>query len=275
MTSQVTAEPAGCSDTAQSEHFRVVGVQESVTVTEGEHGGKVVVIREVVLIEVEDLEHHGKHGTKPQRAKSYRIVVDRQPHVLHQHEVTGRQILQLAGKAPDKFTLTEKLHGGKRVRIEPDDVVVLHDHGVERFETAPKSASNGDAGFRGPLTADDAEYLHSTGYSWHVAQDSGGWAVILKGYRLPAAFVPSEVDLMVRVPPHYPATPLDMFNVTPQVRRADGRPIACLSVFPFQGQTWQQWSRHRLPGDPWVPSIDGLATHMALVENALAADAAS
>jgi hypothetical protein len=162
----------------------------------------------------------------------------------------------------------------KRVRIEPDQMVNFAGHGVERFETSPKSATNGDARMRGPLTADDVEYLESTGYRWSVVQDAGGFAVILHDYRLPLAFSPSVVDLMVRLPPHYPAAPLDMFNVFPEVRRADGRALPCLSLFPFRDAQWQQWSRHRQPNDPWVPGVDGLATHMALVENALAADAA-
>ena len=92
--------------------------------------------------------------------------------------------------------------------------------------------------------------------------------MILHDYRLPLAFSPSVVDLMVRLPPHYPAAPLDMFNVFPEVRRADGRALPCLSLFPFRDAQWQQWSRHRQPNDPWVPGVDGLATHMALVENA-------
>ena len=60
----------------------------------------------------------GGNGTKPRRARSYRIIVDRKPYVVSQHEMTGSQILALVGKSSDGFSLTEKLHGGKRVRIE-------------------------------------------------------------------------------------------------------------------------------------------------------------
>jgi hypothetical protein len=242
----------------------------------------VDVALENILIEIdfEDLEDCGKSGRDPRRAKSYRIIIDRLEKVVHRHEMTGREILNLVGKSAEKFTLTEKLHGGARVRIEPDEIVVFHRHKVERFETAPRSASNGEMNVRGPLGSDDVEYLNASGYAWKLVpfpvvgqRGSAGHALILIGYRLPAAFRPTVVDLMIRIPMFYPATGLDMFNTNPAVARADARSLPALSFFQFEGRPWQQWSRHRLPDDPWNPVTDCLATHMSLVESAMAADA--
>ena len=237
---------------------------------------------EIILVEidVEDLEDCGKSGREPRRAKSYRIVIDRLEKFVHHHQMSGREILALVGKSADKFTLTEKLHGGTRVRIEPDEIVVFHRHKVERFETAPRSASNGEMNLGGPLGTDDIEYLNASSYSWKLVPfpfagppGGAGHALILTGYRLPAVFRPAVVDLMIRIPMFYPAAGLDMFNTYPAVTRADARPLQALSLFSFEGQSWQQWSRHRPPGCPWNPATDCLATHMALVESALTIDA--
>jgi hypothetical protein len=234
--------------------------------------GPVIVEEEfLVELELEDLVHHGKHGTKPRKAKKYRIIIDREERTVSKHEMTGREILALVGKTPANTTLTEKRHGGVRVRIEPDQIVVFADHGVERFELAPKSAQNGEAGHGGPLTSDDREYLNSTGLPWRLVPCPGFTALVISGYPLPRGFAPSVVEMMIRIPPLYPMTMLDMFNTFPAVSRVDRRPIAALSLFPFGGQQWQQWSRHR---SAWNPSVDCVATHMALVENALSADAA-
>jgi hypothetical protein len=72
---------------------------------------------EVIVVELEDLEECARKGRKPRHAKAYRIVVDRTPFTVHRHSMTGREILVLVGKLPDSWSLTEKLHGGRRTRI--------------------------------------------------------------------------------------------------------------------------------------------------------------
>jgi hypothetical protein len=254
------------------DHENVVIAEEIVGIEVISTGnGEVLLIEEVVLIEIEDLEHHAKHGTKPHKAKSYKIIVDKQPITVRQHSMTGAEILDLVGKPSAKWSLTQKLHGGKREKVEPTDVVDFSARGIERFETAPRAANNGDAGRFSPLSADDIEYLNATGFGWQLIPDAGAFALVIHNYVLPGAFSPAAVDLMVRVPARYPAALLDMFNVFPAVQRKDGRTLLCLSFFSFQGKMWQQWSRHRTT---WNPLVDGVATHMMLVENALIADAA-
>lgn len=254
------------------EHEHVViaeGIVDIEVVSTGH--GEVVVIEEFVLVEIEDLEHHAKHGTKPHKAKSYRIIVDKQPITVRQHSMTGAEILKLVNKLPADWSLTQKLHGGKREKVEPTDVVDFAARGIERFETAPKKANNGDAGRFSPLSADDIEYLDVSGLSWQLIPEAGGFALIIQNYPLPTVFTSAVVSVMIRIPARYPAAMLDMFNVFPAIGRRDGRPLPCLTPVLFQGQTWQQWSRHRTA---WNPMVDGVATHMMLVENALLADAA-
>jgi hypothetical protein len=233
-------------------------------------------IIEVIEVEVEfeDLEECGRHGRKPRCAKSYRIVVDREPFTVHRHTMTGAEILALVGKTPAGWSLSEKLPGGRRERIQPEQVVVFHHHAVERFETSPNKVKNGEGALAAPLTADDRAFLDGRGYNWSAIQDGTAWVVVIKGYRLPDGLSPQVVDLMVRIPVHYPVSALDMVNMYPPVGRRDGRVLTNLSLFPFQGARWQQWSRHRLDTNPWNPEVDCVATHFAVIEDALAKDAA-
>ena len=235
-----------------------------------------VEVIEVDIVEVEfvDLEECARHGSKPHRAKSYRIVVDRTPHTVHRHEMTGAEILALAGKPHSDWSLTEKLPGGRRERIRPDQIVVFHHHAIERFETSPNKVRNGEAPLAGPLSDEDRAFLDGLEYPWNLVQDAGAWAVVLNGYRLPDAFTPQVADMMIRVPVHYPISGLDMFNFRPSVSRQDGKPLGFLSNFVFRGEQWQQWSRHRLPQTPWNPAFDSMATHFRIIEDALARDAA-
>ena len=231
-------------------------------------------ITEVIEVELEDLEECGRHGRKPRHAKSYRIVVDRVSFTVHQHSMTGAEILALVGKPVADWSLTEKRPDGRRERIQPDQIVVFHHHAVERFETSPNKVKNGEGCLAAPLTADDRAFLDDRGFNWSTVQDGTSWVLIVKDYQLPTGLVPQMANLMVRIPIHYPVSGLDMMNFCPPVGRRDGRPLPNLSLFPFQDMQWQQWSRHRIDTAPWNPEVDCLATHFAMIEDALAHDAA-
>ena len=91
-----------------------------------------------------DLEECGKHGRRPPRGHKYRVRVDGTKHTLESATVTGAELLALVGKNTHDWSLNQKLHGGRRVRIQPDDVIDLWKPGVERFETVRRQAQQGD-----------------------------------------------------------------------------------------------------------------------------------
>jgi hypothetical protein len=94
--------------------------------------------------EVVDLEEYARAGRKPPKAKQYRIRVDRDRFVVNVSQMTGRQILELAGKQPpERFRLDQKLHGGQAVKIELAEVVDFTTPGVERFMTLPLDQTEG------------------------------------------------------------------------------------------------------------------------------------
>lgn len=95
--------------------------------------------------ELVDVEQYGKRGSKPPRARRYRIRVDKQYYDVEQSTMTGAEILALAGKTPASHFLDEKLHGGTVKRIAPTEEVDFSEKGIERFMTLPKSETEGIA----------------------------------------------------------------------------------------------------------------------------------
>lgn len=91
-----------------------------------------------------DLEECSKGGHRPPKGQqAYKITVDREKYRVEQQKITGTAILQLMNKAPDEWTLNQKLRGGRRKVIEADEIVDLTEPGIERFETVKKQAQQG------------------------------------------------------------------------------------------------------------------------------------
>jgi len=91
-----------------------------------------------------DTEECGKHNRRPPKGRKYRIRIDGERCVVNNAELTGMAILGLVGKDTKEWLLNQKWHGGRRVRINPEDVVDFSQKGIERFETIPKQAQQGN-----------------------------------------------------------------------------------------------------------------------------------
>ena len=90
-----------------------------------------------------DIESCGKHDRQPPKGYKYRIRIDREGYIVQSRTIAGAAILRLADKSSEEWSLNQKLHGGKRVRIEVDDVIDLTLKGIERFETVRRQAQQG------------------------------------------------------------------------------------------------------------------------------------
>ncbi len=75
----------------------------------------------------------------------------------------------------------------------------------------------------------------------------------------------TEVGKHVVLPKGYPDTQIDMAYFLPSLSRMDGKTIRQLSTATFDGNNWQQWSRHRTSASTWRIGEDNLSTHMGLV----------
>jgi hypothetical protein len=98
---------------------------------------------EDILEEVE-IEVYGKKNVSPPKAKKYVIRIDKVKYKVEVPSMTGRQLLLLAGKTPpEKYSISQKLHGGHVKPIGLDESVDFTQPGVERFMTLPLDQTEG------------------------------------------------------------------------------------------------------------------------------------
>lgn len=94
--------------------------------------------------EIIDLEQFSKEDKKPPKNQKYRIKVDREKFVVNEECLTGREILELAGKVPpEQFQLRQKLRGGQVEKIGLEEKVDLTVPGIEKFITIPLDQTEG------------------------------------------------------------------------------------------------------------------------------------
>lgn len=226
---------------------------------------------ETNVIDVEDYFAAGKVVPK---AKHYRIRLDKQQYVVEADHMTGREILALAGKTPEKSLLRQKIKGAVEP-ISPDQVVSFLTPGIERFMTIPNEVTEGDATpsrLQFNLLPADSNYLNSLGLRWEAVAEGGFQAVVIYDWPLPNGYNVTHADVHVRLTPGYPDAQIDMAYFYPELARADNRGVGGLSLCAFDGRNWQQWSRHRTDGSKWRIGEDDLSTHMPLVRHWLEAE---
>lgn len=96
------------------------------------------IINEVVL------EDYGKADKDVPKSKVYVIRIDKQTFRHVDQFITGKQLLELAEKQPiEQYKIFQKLCGGQRKEIRPDEVVDLRSKGIERFQTVPLCETEG------------------------------------------------------------------------------------------------------------------------------------
>lgn len=94
--------------------------------------------------DITDIEECAKHNRKPPKKQDkYKIKIDGEKYTVESSHLSGEQILNLAGKESQQFSLQQKYIGGKREPITPKQDVDFSAKGIERFETAPKQAQQG------------------------------------------------------------------------------------------------------------------------------------
>src|SRR5689334_11018241 len=103
------------------------------------------------------------------------------------------------------------------------------------------------------LPEEDLTFLERTRMIWEAVIEGGVRRVIIHDYPVPEGYNVARVSLNFRMEAGYPDTPIDMVYVDPHLSRRDGKPIAALAGDQFDGKTWQRWSRHRTPQNPWRP----------------------
>jgi len=110
-------------------------------VARGEEGNTMTESKaqNTAIEEIVDLEDYAAHGNRPPRCRGYRIRVNHDRFVVHAAEVTGREVLELAGLTPaERYCLVVRVRGVKPREVRLDDVVDLTHPGTERFEAGER-----------------------------------------------------------------------------------------------------------------------------------------
>ncbi len=214
-----------------------------------------------------DLEECGKNERKPPKGRKYRIRIDGDKHIVDSATITGAEILGLVGKSFDEWSLNQKLHGGKREKIEAKAKVDLTRPGIERFETVRRQAQQGEMALC-ELLPEDLEYLEANYPSkWRqVSEGNGKFGLVIDDFPIPDGYKEKKSTLMLLVPSGYPGSVLNMFYFTPSLNRSDGKVIKALASETHFDRTWQRWSRHY----EWKPGIDSVVTHIEYIKNQIA-----
>jgi hypothetical protein len=206
---------------------------------------------------------------------TFKFKVDKDFHNSDQKILTGRQILELSGKSPDKYLLI--LKGKTKEHIGPDDSVDLSEPGVEIFRTIARECKEGLEELpprrQFDLPAQDTAFLNSTGLRWETVKDGNVMRVIIYGYPIPEGYTVTSADIYIRISDQYPDNELDMIYVYPALTLKCGQAINKLSNDNFDGKKWQRWSRHRVnKAQAWDPALDDIQSHLVLVNDWLEAE---
>lgn len=112
----------------------------------------------------------------------------------------------------------------------------------------------------------DTLYLNSLGLPWETRGARGVGHVLIHNFPTPPGYTETTVTVALQIDAGYDDTQIDMVYLFPALVRRDGKGIGALATKVIDGKTFQRWSRHRTPANPWRPGEDYLGTHMALVE---------
>lgn len=115
------------------------------------------------------------------------------------------------------------------------------------------------------LPEDDVLFLVESGLNWETVNGNGMQWLLITEFPVPAGYNVSQVNLAIKIETGYPRTPLDMAYFYPALQRTDGYPIRALSIQMIDAKSYQRWSRHRTPANPWRVGIDDLSSHITLV----------
>ena len=222
-------------------------------------------ILEVVEIEIFAIEE------KPlPRARHYVIRVDKEKVTVDRPEITGAEILEKVKKTPAQFKLYEHRRHHQPRLIQPDEVVRLHAHHIERFTTMPKDTTEGLGSVSLSQTFElpeaECRYLDRLGLTWECIREGGASLAHCPRVANTRGYNHRQVDLALMIPPLYPDAQIDMVYFKPFLARTDGRAIQNLTECVIQRERWQRWSRHRTQQNPWRCGVDDVASHLALVD---------
>jgi hypothetical protein len=117
------------------------------------------------------------------------------------------------------------------------------------------------------LPPEDEEFLNHYGLPWETIVDGCPW-VLVHDFPTHAGYNHPRVIAAVRIETGYPNAELQMVYFFPALARTDGKLLgATQCVQQLDGKSFQRWSRHRTPQNPWKIGHDTLGSHVILIED--------
>lgn len=238
-----------------------LGIEKFLTLpldqTEGEHDKELF-----------DLEEYSKNNKKVPHGCRYKVKIDRDKYIVNQQSITGKDLLQLAGKTlHNRWILNQRLKGGAFIKIGYDDVVDLTTSGVEKFMTLPLDQTEGELRKQFPLPEQDEEFLEALGLQWETVLQGRSMWLFIHNYSIPDGYNHSKAKVAIKIENGYPVTQLDMVYFHPELAKEDNGNINALTNTAIDGLNFQRWSRHRTPQNPWRAGVDDLSAHISLIQN--------
>ena len=119
------------------------------------------------------------------------------------------------------------------------------------------------------LPEEDEACLAARSATWEaiiegVIPNQTKW-VIIPEFFIPEGYNYRSVSAALRIHPSYPDIEIDMVYFYPELALTNGRTINKLTPLLIDGRQYQQWSRHRQPGE-WRPGVDNIGTHLLQVD---------
>lgn len=126
----------------------------------------------------------------------------------------------------------------------------------------------------------DQDFLENIGLPYRLIPHGGSVHLVLsnvginpKYYLVDGITADKPVcQLMMKLPPGYPNSQIDMTYFYPALKVVDSRRIRNVGVntgFGTDGNAWQMWSRHRTGESTWDPRRDCIATHLMYTDSFL------
>lgn len=223
-------------------------------------------------LEIVDVEEYGKQCKEVPPSRKYKIKIDKDYHIVEGRFIAASKLIALGGKSDTAYNVYKFMNGNpKPILILPGETVDLTEKCLVRFVLQPKEQQDGRGNRQSfTLPDEDEETLEKMGLQWETLTQPGMWLVIYD-YPIPDGYNVSTATLALRITPSYPATEIDMAYFNPPLSKNNGKGISCATPLAIDGKSFQQWSRHRKPGQ-WVAGVDNLATHLSLVDNWLTND---